>query len=177
MTTQHIAAALQRVDAVVRRRPDVALHEESMATARWAGGSRVVAHHGNGTEIATDLPRDFGGGGEEITPGWLFRAGFASCTAACIVMAAATQGIELASLEVRVTSRSDIRGTLGIADAEGQPVPAEPRDMQLVVRISAPGIEPARVRALVEKSYDCSPTSAAVRKAVPVDLQIEVGTA
>ena len=90
-------------------------------------------------------------------------------------MGAAAQGIELTSLEVRVTSRSDIRGVLGIADVDGQPVPAGPRDVQLVVRISAPGVVPARLRALVEKSYGCSPMSAAVRNAVPVELQIEVG--
>jgi hypothetical protein len=35
----------------------------------------------------------------DVTPGWLFRAGFASCAATCIAMGAAAQGIELASLE------------------------------------------------------------------------------
>jgi len=175
MTAQEIAAALQRVGAVVTRRPDFAMQEEAPATARWEGGTRIVASHANGASIATDMPREFGGGGNEVTPGWLFRAGFASCTATCIAMGAAAKGIELASLEVLATSKSDVRGLLRMADAEGEPVPAGPRDVQLVVRIAAAGIDPAQLRTLVEESYRCSPISSAVRSAVPVDLKIEIG--
>ena len=43
MTAQEIAAALRRVEAVVARRPDFAMHEEAPATARWEGGTRTVA--------------------------------------------------------------------------------------------------------------------------------------
>jgi organic hydroperoxide reductase OsmC/OhrA len=62
-----------------------------------------------------------------------------------------------------------------MADAEGEPVPAGPRDVQLVVRIAAIGVDPARLRTLVEDSYCSSPISSAVRGAVPVDLQIVIG--
>ena len=89
MTAQEIAAALQRVEAVVQRRPDFAMQEEAPATARWEGGTRIVASHANGARIATDMPREFGGAGSDVTPGWLFRAGFAACTATCIAMGAA----------------------------------------------------------------------------------------
>ena len=91
MTAQEIAAALRRVEAVVERRPDFAMHEEAPATARWEGGTRVVASHANGARVATDMPPEFGGAGNDVTPGWLFRAGFASCTAACIAMGAAAK--------------------------------------------------------------------------------------
>ncbi|MET0683589.1 MAG: OsmC family protein [Casimicrobiaceae bacterium] len=175
MTAQEIAAALRRVEAVVQRRPDFAMQEEAPASARWEGGTRIVASHANGTRMATDMPREFGGAGNDVTPGWLFRAGFASCAATCIAMGAAAKGIELTSLEVLATSKSDIRGLLGMADAGGEPVHAGPRDVQLVVRISAAGVDPARLRALVEDSYCCSPISSAVRSAVPVDLHIEIG--
>ena len=176
MTTQEIAAALQRVEAVVRRRPDVAMHEESPATARWEGGRASWRATRNGTKIASDLPREFGGAGDDITPGWLFRAGFASCTATCIVMAAAAKGIELASLEVLVTSRSDIRGVLGIADAEG----AAGACGAARRATRRPHLGPrGRARAIAKRSskqaIGCSPISTAVRSAVPVDLQIEVG--
>ena len=53
-------------------------------------------------------------------------------------MAAAAEGIELAALEVRASSRSDARGLLGMAEADGAPVSAGPRDVQLHVRIAAP---------------------------------------
>ena len=79
MATQDIAAALQRVEAVLTRRPEAGVHDDSPAAARWQGGTRVVASHANGTEVASDMPGEFGGTGDLITPGWLFRAGLASC--------------------------------------------------------------------------------------------------
>jgi hypothetical protein len=89
-------------------------------------------------------------------------------------MGAAAAGIELDALEVQASSRSDVRGLLGMADAGGAPVDAGPRDLQLRVRICARGIEPARLRALVEECYRCSPTTSAVQNAIPVDLRIDV---
>jgi uncharacterized OsmC-like protein len=175
MTTREIATALQRVEAVLQRRPDKGLHDEAPATARWAGGTRVVASHANGAQMSTDMPTELGGGGKDVTPGWLFRAGFASCTAACIAMGAAARGIELASLEVVATSRSDLRGLFRMHDEDGVPVPAGPRDVRLVVRIAARGVDAQLLRSLVEESYCCSPISSAVRDAVPVELEIEVG--
>lgn len=177
MTTQEIAAALQRVEAVLRRRPDAGLHDDAPATSRWEGGTRVVSSHANGTRMVTDMPGELGGSGKEVTPGWLFRAGIAACTATRIAMGAAAAGIELAALEVRARSRSDTRGLLGMADVEGEAVGAGPVHLHLVVRIHAHGIEPARLRVLVEESCRCSPMVSAVRNVVPVDLQIDVGAA
>ena len=174
MTTREIAAAMQRVQAILQRRPNVGLQSEAPASARWEGGTRIVASHANGAQMATDMPDELGGSGNEVTPGWLFRAGFASCAATCIAMGAAAKGIELASLEVVASSRSDLRGFLGMTDADGAPVHAGPRDVELAVRIRAPGVEPERLRALVKESYRCSPISNAVASAVPVDLRIDI---
>ena len=175
MSTQEVAAALQRVEAVLQRRPEMGVHDDAPATARWERGTRVVASHANGTQMATDMPTELGGTGDKVTPGWLFRAGFASCAATSIALAAAAKGIELATLEVRASSRSDTRGLLGMADAAGAPVPAGPHDVQLHVRIAADGVEPARLRALVADGYRCSPIPSAVVSAVPVELRIDVG--
>lgn len=175
MATQDIAAALQRVKSVLQRRPEAGLHDDAPATARWDGNLRVVASHANGRQVLTDMPGEFGGGGDQVTPGWLLRAGFASCTATCIAMGAAAEGIELDSLEVLARSRSDSRGLPGVADADAEPVSAGPRDMELTVRISARGVAPQRLRALVEHSYHCSPMARAVQDAVPVALHIETG--
>jgi uncharacterized OsmC-like protein len=175
MAAQDVAAAWQRVEAVMRRRPETGLHDDAPATARWDGDTRVVASHSNGAQIHTDMPRELGGSGERVTPGWLLRAGFASCTATCIAMAAAAKGIELQALEVRAGSRSDTRGLLGMADADGEPVYAGPREMQMQVRISAREVPEERLRALVEESYRCSPIARAVEDTVPVALHIEIG--
>ena len=145
-----IAAAMQRVQQVLQRRPGFGLHEDAPAVAHWQGGTRVVSSHANGTQVATDMPAELGGSGEQVTPGWLFRAGLASCAATRIAMGAAAEGIELKALEVLASSRSDTRGMLGMADAAGEPVRARPGEVQLLVRISAQGIAPERLRALVE---------------------------
>lgn len=174
MSTQDVAAALQRVETVLQRRPEMGLHDDAPATARWERGTRVVSSHANGTQMSTDMPSELGGSGDKVTPGWLFRAGVASCAATSIAMSAAAKGIELATLEVRASSRSDTRGLLGMADADGGPVFAGPCDVQLLVHISAHGIDPARLRTLVEEGYRCSPIPNAVVNAVPVDLRIEV---
>src|ERR1700735_1329211 len=110
MTTQRIAAALQRVESVLRRRPETGLHDDAPATARWQGGTRTASSHSNGTQVQTDMPTELGGSGDQVTPGWLFRAGVASCLATCIAMRAAHAGIALSALEVRGSSGWDIRG-------------------------------------------------------------------
>jgi hypothetical protein len=99
------------------------------------------------------------------------------CLATRIAMGAATAGIELTSLEVLASSRSDARGLFGMADISGEPVGAGPRDVQLLVRIAAPGVSAEKLRTLVEDGHRCSPLSAAARDVVPVALRIEVGDA
>ena len=177
MTIEDIAAAVRRVGSVLSADPTTGMHDDAPAAARWQSGLRVIASHANGTQVLTDMPTELGGSGEAVTPGWLFRAGLASCLATCIAMDAATEGIELASLEVLASSRSDLRGLLGMADSMGVPVGSGPSEIQLRVRISATGVSPERLRFLVEESNRCSPVSAAAREAVPVALRIEVEAA
>lgn len=173
MRAQDIAAALQRVKYVFQRRPELALTDDHPATARWEGGMRVVSSHENGTELATDMPAELGGTGDKVTPGWLFRAGLASCASTSIVMAAAADGIELSTLEVRASSRSDARGLFGMADAGGKAVSAAPGDVQLHVRIAARGVSAERLRTLVETGCQRSPIPTAVACATPLALHID----
>jgi uncharacterized OsmC-like protein len=175
MAVRDVAAALQRAEAVLRRRPAAGLHDDATGTARWDGGTRIVASHASGHQILTDMPSEFGGSGDQVSPGWLVRAGLASCTATCIAMAAAKQGVALDTLEVRVSSRSDARGFLGMAEADGALVYPGPHDMQMLVRISARGVPPERLRALVEEGRRTSPMQHAIQDAVPVVVQIETG--
>ncbi len=177
MTQRDIAAAVKRVESVLQRRPAAGMHDDTPATARWHTDLQVSACHSDGTQITTDMPTELGGGGGKVTPGWLFRAGLASCLATRIAMAAAAAGIELVALEVLASSRSDLRGLFGIADDTGAPVGAGPSEIQLQVRICAAGVPAERLRLLVEDSNRCSPVSAAARDAVPVALRIEVDSA
>jgi uncharacterized OsmC-like protein len=177
VAAKDIAAAVQRVESVLKRRPAAGIHNDAPATARWQSGMRTVATHANGTQMLTDMPTELGGSGDQVTPGWLFRAGLASCCATRIAMGAAAAEIELAMLEVSASSRSDTRGLFGMADVTGEPVGAGPSDVQLVVKISARGVSAERLRTLVDDCNRCSPIHAAVRDAVPIALQIEVDSA
>ena len=114
------------------------------------------------------------GSGDRITPGWLFRAGLASCLATCIAMRAAAAGIELSTLSVEATSRSDSRGLLGVPGADGEPVNVGPSEIQLRVRLSARGVSDDRLRSLVDEGHRCSPVPAAVQHANPVVVHVEV---
>ena len=174
MTSERIAAAMERVQTVLRRRPEAGLHDDAPATAAWQGDTRVIVGHGNGTRVPTDMPAELGGTGDLITPGWLFRAGLASCATTSIALTAAAQGVQLGALEVRVTSRSDTRGLLGMADEQGEPVCAGPGEVTISVRIAAPGVAPERLRGLVEAGCRCSPIPNAVERATPLALHIDV---
>lgn len=174
MAEQVIAAAVRRARSVLQRRPATGLHDDAPATARWKDGLRVVASHANGAQVLTDMPSELGGSGDQVTPGWLFRAGLASCAATSIAMTAAANGIALAALEVRVSSRSDARGLLGMADPAGVPVYAGPGDMQLHVKIAARDVTSLRLRALVEDSLRHSPIPNAVTHATPLALHVAV---
>jgi uncharacterized OsmC-like protein len=174
MATENIAAALARVQTVLQRRPQTGLHDDAPATARWMGGLRVISSHANGMQVASDMPAELGGTGDQISPGWLFRAGLAACLATCISIQAAAAGITLSALEVRATSRSDLRGLFGMCESGGKPVGAGPIAAGLAVRVAAPGVESAELHRLVERSYLQSPISAALRDAVPVSLALEV---
>ena len=174
MNMESIAASLERVSAVLRRKPLAGVSEDSAATARWEGGLRTRVRGDQGQSAATDMPAEIGGEDSAATPGWLFRAGLASCSATRIAMAAAAEGIALQTLEVRATSRSDARGLLAIAESDGRPVPAGPLAVALHVRIAAPGVPAERLRALVESTTGCSPMTDAVERALPVTLHVEL---
>ena len=174
MRTQEIAAAMQRVEAVLQRRPEAGLHDDAPAAARWTHGTRVVTSHANGVQLPTDMPTELGGSGDQVTPGWLFRAGIASCAATTVALAAARADVQLSLLEVRTGSRSDARGLLGLPEADGTPVCAGPVEVQLDVRIAAPGMAPERLRALVEDALKRSPMPNALVRPTPMALRIEV---
>jgi uncharacterized OsmC-like protein len=174
MTIDSIATALQRLTTVLDRRPELGLHDDATAVARWQGGAQIECRHANGTAMLTDMPRELGGDGGQVTPGWLFRAGLASCFATCVALQAAADGITLALLEVSAHSRSDTRGLLGMSTHEGEPVCAASRDIRLHVRVAAAGAAPDRLDALVTRTLRCSPIPSLVQRAAPIELQIEV---
>ena len=174
MSLQDIAAAMARVRHALTRRPDLAMHEDSPATARWEGGMRNVTTHANGTVIETDMAQEVGGTGDRVTPGWLFRAGVASCAVTTIAMRAAAEGVALTALEAHVESRTDLRGMLDMTAADGAPVPAGPAEMHLRIRIAADGMSAEALEALVARGCRCSPVPSAVTMPTPLSIHVDV---
>lgn len=174
MTEERIAAAMDRVSSALRRKPHAGLSDDAPATVRWVGGLRTVARSPVGAEVATDMPVAMGGDDTAATPGWLLRTALASCAVTRIAMEAAARGIALQTLEAQACSRSDLRGLVGLTEADGRPVPAGPVSMELRVRIGAPGVDAAVLRALVEATPGVSPVTCAVEQPLAVGLHIEI---
>lgn len=171
---QQIAAALARARALFEARPQAGAHDDAGARVRWQGGLRMTASHANGTTMETDMPAELGGGGDRVSPGWLFRAGLAACAATTIAMTAAARGLRLELLEVAADSRSDSRGLLGMAGPDGAPVYPGPDQLRLTVRIAAAGVPAATLEALVRECQGLAPISAAARDAHDIALAVEV---
>ena len=174
MAMEQVAASMERVVSALRRKPHAGLHEDTPATVRWAGGLRTVALSASGAQVSTDMPVAIGGDDSAPTPGWLLRTALASCAVTRIAMEAASRGIALHTLEAHATSRSDLRGLVGVADADGRRVPAGPLAMDLHVRIGAPGVDAELLRALVESTRGCSPVTVALEQPLAVGLHVEV---
>lgn len=174
MDLEQTAMTMERVVSALRRKPHAGLHDDAPATVRWAGGLRTVARTDAGAEVATDMPMAIGGEDTAATPGWLLRTALASCAVTRIAMEAAARGIVLQSLEAHASSRSDLRGLVGVAEPDGRPVPAGPLAMDLHIRISSPGVDAQVLRALVEATPGCSPVTCAVEQPLAVGLHVEV---
>jgi len=177
MSSETILAAQRRVERLVRERPSVALVEETPAAAQWEGAGKASIRHPDGNIIHTDLPRELGGDGERVSPGWLLRAAMASCAVTRIAMLANESGIVLQKLEAEAGSVTDVHGLLGLSREDGQAASPGPAHAHLLVRIAAAGVPQEQLRELVAEAIRLSPMVAAFRDAIPVRLDIDTGPA
>lgn len=171
MDNPSIARALQRVEEAFARKPALARHDDSPARAIWDGGLQTRVDLPGGGALQTDLAAVMGGDGAGVPPGWLMRAGLASCLTSAVALRAAREGVTLRRLEVQVHSVSDARGLLG-----GEPdVPAGPLSLRLDVSIEAEGVDESDLRALVAWADAHSPVSDALRRAIDLQMRVEAG--
>lgn len=171
MGSTEIATAVAGARAYLSAHPDEARYRDSAATATVEDGLRIRVEGPDGASVTTDMVAAVGGGGSAPSPAWLVRAGYASCVATLISLAAAVEGVELTGLQVTVDSESDDRGILGIDPS----VPAGPLSMRVSVRIASTTADEERVRAIVDWGSSHCPVDDLVRRAVPVELEVEVG--
>jgi len=169
MGAEDIRAAIEGAVGYLTEHPDEARYTDSAAVAVIEDGLRVRVTGPEGASVVTDMPKSVGGGGTAPSAGWLLRAAEAACVATLLAMRAAQMGVALDSVEVTVDSESDDRGILGIDPS----VPAGPLSGRVAVRVGAPRVDAAEIERLVQWAVDHCPVVDAVRRAVPVTVEIE----
>jgi uncharacterized OsmC-like protein len=170
MSNEQIRQSIGQVAKHFADHPEDAVSQDRPAVATLEGGLRCRVVGPRGAVLVSDMPAALGGEGSEPTPGWFLRGALASCDATVIAMRAAQLGITLTKLEVTVGSQSDTRGLLGVAD----PVPAGPLDVQVSVRIASADASAAQLHELVRWAESHSPVGDAVRRAIPLGMQVIV---
>jgi uncharacterized OsmC-like protein len=165
-----IRSALEAARRYLTEHPEEAAYTDDAATAVIESGLRARVTGSAGAEAFTDMPPSVGGAGSAPSAGWLLRAAEAACVATLVAMRAAQLGVTIGPLEVVVDSDSDDRGILGL----DKTVPAGPLRGRVAVRIDAEGISRGDVEALVRWAVDHCPVTDAVRRAVPMDIEVEV---
>jgi uncharacterized OsmC-like protein len=155
----------------LRANREDARYRDSPATAVIEDGLRIRTTGPDGAEVISDMSTGVGGAGSAPSAGWLLRAANASCIATLIAMRAAEAGVELEGLEVTVDSESDDYGILGIDET----VPAGPLTMRVAVRVGSATAPDDVVREIVAWGVAHCPVCDAVKRAVPVEVRVEVG--
>jgi uncharacterized OsmC-like protein len=171
IVADHIRDALTAASEYLSAHPDEAHYTDSLATATIEDGLRVRVR-GPGTEsLTSDMPASVGGGASAPSAGWYLRAAEASCVATLVAMRAAQLEMVLEGIEVTVDSQSDDRGILGIDDA----IVAGPLSTRVAITIKAPGAAPEQLEALAAWAVDHCPVTDAVRRAVPLRVELVPG--
>jgi uncharacterized OsmC-like protein len=166
--TDAIRAALEGAGAYLTAHPDEARYTDSVARARVESGLRVLVDGDAGERLETDMPAAVGGAGTAPSPGWFLRAAVAACVASLATMRAAELGWTGFGCEVEVDSESDDRGILGL-DAS---VPGGPYSMRIALQLRAAGIGLEKLEELAVWAVEHCPVSDAVRRAVPVHIEV-----
>lgn len=169
MSNLRARESLDRARRLFLEKPAAAKKPNATATAVWRDGLSCEVTGPSGEKATTDMPEPMGGSGAACNPGWLLRAGMASCSATAIAMRAALSGIELRSLEVTVQSESDARGLVGIPD-----VPTTLGGLRMSIRIGADGVDAEKLRELAAWGETHSPVSCTLRERPPVAVDVVV---
>jgi uncharacterized OsmC-like protein len=172
MDAEGIRQAIEQVGAYLVEHPEEGRGRDRPATAVMEDGLRCRVEDADGATVVTDMSTKLGGGGTAPSPGWLARAALASCDATAIAIRAAEVGLPLERIEVSVESESDMRGILAGADDD---VPAGPSVYRSRIRLApGPGVSAEQLRDIVEWAERRSAVGDALRRAIPIETEIEV---
>jgi uncharacterized OsmC-like protein len=169
-TMPGVGEAVEKLEKALVAAPEKGLARNSPATATLQRDLSVRVSGPRGESLATDMPPALGGAAAAPPPGWLLRAGLASCTATVIAMRAARLGVVLDTLEVTVESESDNRGMLGTDDNVSAALSA----LVTRVRIGATGAAFEQLREIAEWGDLHSPVASTLREGRPIRVDIDV---
>jgi uncharacterized OsmC-like protein len=169
--TSPLSEAIRKATDYLAAHPDEARYTDSEAVATLEDGLRVVVRDPGGRIVETDMPTGIGGTDTAPSPGWLLRAALAACDATLVAMRAAVLGVELDGVEVAIDSESNDYGILGLDES----VPAGPLSMRTRITIRTRGAGEEAVRELAEWATAHCPVCDAVKRPVPVSLEVVAG--
>ena len=167
MSTQ-VAESIAAARSMLGAKADAGPATDRPAAAVVESGLRCRVEGPDGWSLVTDMPTPVGGNAAAPTPSWFLRAAWASCAATAIAMRAAELGISLTWLEVTAESETDMRGLLAVGDG----VPPGPQRARLRISIASDEEETQRLRELVEWADRHSPVGDALRRALPIELDL-----
>ena len=158
-----------------RQDPDGALILDHGRTNKASLGDPFHATAIPGEEYDISIPigvhRGVGGPHDQPNPGEMLCTALAACLDTSIRMVAHLMGIELDELEVHVTGRVDLRGTLAMS----KDVDVGFKDMHCDVNIKpAPGTDPARLQRMLDAAKRSCVVRDSIVRPVPVDTSFNI---
>ena len=168
-TTTEISARVHEVRGLLDADPQLAQAHDPAVLVERVGPLQFRAVDDAGRAVSSDLPAVVGGADAHMTPGTLLRAALGCCDATALALEAAARGIELSRLEVSVESDSDHRGLLGFPDVEPGPL-----SVQVRYRLASANATDDQLRALVDHAEQHSPVLSALRREVPVQIDVQL---
>ncbi|WP_454690974.1 organic hydroperoxide resistance protein [Achromobacter aloeverae] len=131
----------------------------AQATATGGRDGRAVSSD-NALDVKLTTPRELGGaGGSGTNPEQLFAAGYSACFIGALKFVASQEKFPL-------PADASITGEVGIGQIPGG------FGIEVELKISLPGVDPAKARELVEKAHTVCPYSNATRGNIDVTLTV-----
>jgi Ohr subfamily peroxiredoxin len=128
------------------------------ATTKGGRDGRAVLANG-GLALAMALPKDMGGSGEGHNPEQLFALGWSSCFGQAVLALSKKHGVDGSAARVTCAVSIDKDETSFALKAE--------------LKLAIPGVDKAKLQALIEDAHRICPYSRATRDNVPVTLTVE----
>jgi Ohr subfamily peroxiredoxin len=126
------------------------------ATTKGGREGRAILEN-NGLALAMGFPKELGGNGEGHNPEQLFALGYSSCFGQAILSLAKKHGLDGSAAKVTCQVTLNTEGGFSLAAD---------------LKVSIPGADPEKVKALVEEAHTVCPYSKATRNNIPVKLTV-----